>query len=97
MNKRTLLFTFLLAVFIAPFSACAEDVPATPVKNENYQVLEQQQKDEATQPGKVHIIEFFNYGCPACFQTDPYLEKWLQANAEKDTKTERQYIETQAY
>lgn len=27
---------------------------------------------------KITVVEFFNYGCPACFRLDPYLEKWLE-------------------
>lgn len=27
-------------------------------------------------PAKVEVIEFFWYGCPHCYQFEPYLEKW---------------------
>ncbi len=29
--------------------------------------------------GKVKVVELFWYGCPHCFQFDPYLKKWLQS------------------
>ena len=29
-------------------------------------------------PGQIEVIEFFWYGCPHCFATEPYLESWLQ-------------------
>ena len=29
-------------------------------------------------PTKVEVIEFFWYGCPHCFQFEPYLEAWLK-------------------
>lgn len=28
-------------------------------------------------PGKIQVLEFFSYGCPACNRLEPYLEKWL--------------------
>lgn len=27
--------------------------------------------------GRVKVVEFFSYGCPACFKLEPHLEKWL--------------------
>ena len=30
------------------------------------------------QPGKVQMLEFFNYGCPACDHFEPHLEQWLK-------------------
>lgn len=36
-------------------------------------------KLNATPPpkGKIKVIEFFNYGCPACAFAEPAIEKWL--------------------
>jgi thiol:disulfide interchange protein DsbA len=28
--------------------------------------------------GKISVIEFFNYGCPACAYAEPEVEKWLK-------------------
>ena len=57
-------------VFLFSFSALlhAEEKgydtlsPAQPVKN----------------PAKVEVIEFFWYGCPHCYNLEPYLNKWLE-------------------
>ena len=45
----------------------------------HYQVLEE--------PGKVRgrkeeVLEFFSYGCVHCFNFDPEIEDWVQANAD---------------
>ncbi|NOQ36914.1 MAG: thioredoxin domain-containing protein [Methylococcaceae bacterium] len=29
-------------------------------------------------PAKVEVIEFFWYGCPHCYNLEPYLNKWLE-------------------
>ncbi len=29
-------------------------------------------------PGKIKIFEFFSYGCPACYATEPLIQAWLQ-------------------
>ena len=29
-------------------------------------------------PGRVEVVEFFWYGCPHCYEFDPYLEKWVK-------------------
>lgn len=29
-------------------------------------------------PNKISVVEFFSYGCPACFHFDPTLESWLK-------------------
>jgi thiol:disulfide interchange protein DsbA len=34
---------------------------------------------------KVQVIEFFNYGCPACYFMEPAIQKWLKANRTKIT------------
>jgi protein dithiol oxidoreductase (disulfide-forming) len=28
---------------------------------------------------KIHVVEFFSYGCPWCFRLEPALDKWLKA------------------
>jgi len=29
-------------------------------------------------PGKLELIEFFWYGCPHCYELEPYLQEWLK-------------------
>jgi len=31
-----------------------------------------------TSTGKIEVVEMFWYGCPHCFQFEPYLHKWLK-------------------
>jgi thiol:disulfide interchange protein DsbA len=32
----------------------------------------------ATAPGaRIEVIEFFYYGCPVCYETEPFLTRWL--------------------
>ncbi|MFY9136346.1 thiol:disulfide interchange protein DsbA/DsbL [Zwartia sp.] len=34
---------------------------------------------QATEPGKVEVLEFFSYGCGHCAAIEPLLEKWTKA------------------
>ncbi|WP_428355517.1 thiol:disulfide interchange protein DsbA/DsbL [Methyloprofundus sp.] len=36
-------------------------------------------------PSKVEVIEFFWYGCPHCYQFEPYVEKWKSSLPENVT------------
>ena len=29
-------------------------------------------------PGKIEVVEFFWYGCPHCYNLEPYIETWLK-------------------
>jgi len=31
----------------------------------------------AAADGRVEVIEFFYYGCPVCYETEPFLSRWL--------------------
>jgi len=39
-----------------------------------YEVLKKPQL--TTNPDKVEVVEFFWYGCPHCFQFEPYIQDW---------------------
>jgi thiol:disulfide interchange protein DsbA len=32
----------------------------------------------AAADGRIEVIEFFYYGCPVCYETEPYLARWLK-------------------
>jgi len=32
--------------------------------------------------GRIEVIEFFYYGCPVCYETEPFLSRWLGAAPE---------------
>jgi len=34
---------------------------------------------QATEPGKVEVLEFFSYGCGHCAAIEPLFEKWIKA------------------
>ncbi|MBL4647744.1 MAG: thiol:disulfide interchange protein DsbA/DsbL [Gammaproteobacteria bacterium] len=44
------------------------------VVGKDYQIL----STTAFTGTKVHVIEFFNPGCPACFHAEPAVERWLK-------------------
>jgi len=59
-----------------------------PQAGKDYQVLEVQANSESSSETlsksddkKVHVIEFFSYGCPACFLLDDRIEKWRKQDA----------------
>lgn len=31
----------------------------------------------ASLDGRIEVIEFFYYGCPVCYETEPFLSRWL--------------------
>jgi len=49
---------------------------AGPVEGKHYYRLQMPQPTE--QAGKVEVIEFFWYGCPACFDLEPLLKSWVK-------------------
>jgi len=50
-------------------------IPSKWVDGQNYQTLVPAQPT-AVAPDQVEVVEVFWYGCPHCFQLDPYLENW---------------------
>jgi protein dithiol oxidoreductase (disulfide-forming) len=50
-------------------------IPSKWVDGQNYITLVPAQPT-AVAPDKVEVVEVFWYGCPHCFQFDPYLENW---------------------
>src|SRR2546423_802235 len=65
------LISFFLAALLAlPFAAAGQQ----PVL---YGELSPPQPVEA-KPGKIEVVEFFWYGCPHCYNLEPYIEAWLK-------------------
>ena len=54
--------------------------PQAPVQGAEYLALAAPQPVQAA-PGKVEVIEFFMYHCPACNALEPGLARWVQENA----------------
>ncbi len=60
----SLMFAPLLAFGAAKFQQGVNYTPIIPAQ-------------PTQSPGKIEVIEFFWYGCPHCYDYDPYVEKWL--------------------
>ncbi len=57
----------------ASIGACAQSAP---VAGRDYVVLE---PPRPAAPGAaVEVIEFFYYGCPICYEAQPYVQRWLE-------------------
>ncbi len=64
-------FSLVVATLIAlPFAALAQGKP-------QYTELKPPQPIE-TQGKKIEVIEFFWYGCPHCYNLEPFIETWLK-------------------
>lgn len=74
--KRFQFITLLLAVLLLPHLLIANPPFKAGI---NYKAITPP-ADFAKQiedSPKVSVIEFFSYGCPACYALEPHLEKWL--------------------
>jgi len=49
---------------------------AEPREGKDYLVLDPPRSTEGGT--RVEVIEFFNYGCPVCYEAEPLLARWLQ-------------------
>ncbi|MDX1374448.1 MAG: thiol:disulfide interchange protein DsbA/DsbL [Burkholderiales bacterium] len=61
---------------LAALGGLALGAHAAPVAGRNYTVLDPALPVESAD--KIEVIEFFWYGCPHCYNLQPYIEKWLQ-------------------
>ena len=59
---------------------------AAPILNKDYRLVTPPQPTETG--NKIEVIEFFYYGCPHCYDLEPYLKKWL-SSAPKDVAFRR--------
>lgn len=67
---------FAAAAALAGLGLAVQAQPASaPVEGRQYQRLRQPQPTPAD---KIELIEFFWFGCPACFAFDPVLEAWTK-------------------
>jgi thiol:disulfide interchange protein DsbA len=82
MMRRLLSLLSALAIFAAGCSNAAE--PFAEGVN-YYKVASPQLMSEPT-PGKVEVIEAFNYACIHCFHFQPLLETWLKTPAAQKAK-----------
>jgi thiol:disulfide interchange protein DsbA len=71
-----------LLCFAMLLVACTQ-ATAEPVAGKDYQVIDP--PIPTGTPNKIEVIEFFYYGCPHCYQLEPYLKGWLK-QAPKDVE-----------
>jgi len=76
MNKSRVAVTALLLLMFFG-AASAQGLVSRYVEGEHYKVAE----TPVPQPddGKVHVVEFFLYSCPHCYQLEPELEEWRKS------------------
>lgn len=73
---KKILSALLLSLGLAAGSVqFAQASPSAPVAGKDYTVLSPAQPVNVP-AGKIEVIEFMWYGCPHCYEFDPYLEKW---------------------
>ena len=71
-----------LLIFLLPILAFADAEPPAPApatfeEGKDYLAIPSNPStDSVKTKDKITVIEFFNYGCPACSKLDPALEKW---------------------
>jgi len=69
--------TFLGRIaWIALLALACATARAQPVAGREYQVLNP--AHPVSSGARIEVIEFFYYGCPICYETQPHLSRWLQ-------------------
>ena len=61
-------------------SACAQEDHARFAADTHYRLLDK--PVAVNDPGKIEVREFFFYGCPHCYDTEPLIEHWLTSKPE---------------
>jgi protein dithiol oxidoreductase (disulfide-forming) len=67
------LLKFSLACCLLMFAGSA--LAAALISNKDYLLVTPPQPIETG--NKIEVIEFFYYGCPHCYDLEPYLKKWM--------------------
>ena len=68
------MFKNIVFIFLFSFAALLQ------AEEKAYEVLSPAQPVE--NPDKIEVIEFFWYGCPHCYNLEPYINKWLAKKPE---------------
>lgn len=76
-NRRRIILAAIgtAPLALAPFATAVQ--AATRVAGRDFSVLAPEQPVEAAK-GKIEVIEFFWYGCPHCYNLEPFVEDWLK-------------------
>ena len=62
-------------LFASVFTLLAGAASAQIQPGREFQRIEPQRPVSAD--GRIEVIEFFYYGCPVCYETQPFLSRWL--------------------
>lgn len=76
MKKSARLVLLFLGLGLSSLGS-AESVQK-PLDGKEYELVIPEQPTQV-EDGKVEVVEIFWYGCPHCYDFEPYLEKWLSA------------------
>ncbi len=78
--KRVLALVLLMC---APLWSCAQEDAQEDryTLGENYRALSAPLTTNAAE-GKVEVVEFFWYGCPHCYDFEPYVEEWQKEKSD---------------
>ena len=83
------LFTALMSFCLLLGSPVASAETSPPIKDKEYRVISPVQPPlDGGSAKQVEVIEFFYYGCPHCYNLQPYLKAWLKS-APKDVAFRR--------
>lgn len=81
---KRLLCLLLLFISLVTLAATTAKEDKNFQANRDYLVLPASTSTQSFDPkDKVTVIEFFSYGCPACFRLNPTLEKWIKDKPSK--------------
>lgn len=72
---KTPVAAFLGAALLAFVQAAPAQQPRDFAEGRDYQVLAQPQP--ASGGERIEVLEFFYYGCPVCYEAEPYVSRWL--------------------
>jgi len=67
-------------LFASAFALLACAASAQIQSGREFQLIEPQRPVAAD--GRIEVIEFFYYGCPVCYETQPFLSRWVSAAPE---------------
>ena len=66
---------FARAGWLLLLAAASAALQAQPVAGREYLVLDPPRP--AAGGERIEVIEFFSYGCPFCYEAEPYITRWL--------------------
>ncbi|MGH6635848.1 MAG: thiol:disulfide interchange protein DsbA/DsbL [Gammaproteobacteria bacterium] len=76
MKKSVRLVLLFLGVGVSSILLAGSE--QKPREGKEYELVIPEQPTQV-EGGKVEVVEIFWYGCPHCYDLEPYLEKWLSA------------------